>query len=67
MVSEDGTLIMHPFTVKVDELPLYIFNESYTGFNLTDWDEIKKSDGISSCSTFNLRTTLKCRYNSVTQ
>ncbi|CAK85610.1 unnamed protein product (macronuclear) [Paramecium tetraurelia] len=67
LVSEDGTLIMHPFTVKADQLPLYIYNETFTGFNLTDWYEIKKTDGISSCQQFNLRTTLKCRYNSVTQ
>lgn len=65
-MSEDGTLIMHPFTVQANYLPLFIYNESYTGFNLTDWNEIKNKDGISSCLTFNLRTTLKCRFNSVT-
>lgn len=39
---------MHPFDVDVSELPLYIYNESYTGFNYTDWIIITEGNYLLS-------------------
>lgn len=37
LTDEQGILLIHPFKVTVKQLPLFIFNETITGFNLTDW------------------------------
>ncbi|CAD8207813.1 unnamed protein product [Paramecium pentaurelia] len=65
LVSEKGVMIMHPYKVTVEQLPLYIYNESITGFNLTDWEYILNLNSDSSCPIFDkMSSLLKCRYNS---
>ncbi|CAD8123309.1 unnamed protein product [Paramecium sonneborni] len=65
LVSEKGIMIMHPYQVTVEQLPLYIYNESITGFNLTDWEYILDKNQDSSCPKFDkFSSLLKCRYNS---
>lgn len=55
LASGDGTLIMHPFNVSAKLLPIYIYNETITGFNKTDWEEMKSSEGISTCANLQLK------------
>lgn len=43
-------------------MPVYIYNESITGFNITDWNEILSPIGISICGR--ISKTITCRYNS---
>ncbi|CAD8120929.1 unnamed protein product [Paramecium sonneborni] len=65
LVSEKGVMIMHPYIVTVEQLPLYIYNESITGFNFTDWEYILNLNQDSSCPKFDqLSSIRKCRYNS---
>jgi hypothetical protein len=37
LVSDDGVLIMHPYNVSADHIPLYIYNEAITGFSHASW------------------------------
>ncbi|CAD8155777.1 unnamed protein product [Paramecium pentaurelia] len=65
LVSDKGVMIMHPYKVTVEQLPLYIYNESITGFNLTDWEYIQNLNNDSSCPKFDqISSLLKCRFNS---
>ncbi|CAD8204886.1 unnamed protein product [Paramecium octaurelia] len=65
LVSEKGVMIMHPYKVTVEQLPLFIYNETITGFNVTDWEYILNLNSESSCPKFaKMSSPLKCRYNS---
>lgn len=37
----DGIMIMHPYNVTPNLLPLYFYNESITGFNDNDWNILR--------------------------
>ncbi|CAD8169976.1 unnamed protein product [Paramecium octaurelia] len=66
LISNDGIMIMHPYQVSADYLPLYIYNQTITGFNFTDWIEIRKQNGSSSCPKFEIfNSPLQCRFNTV--
>ncbi|CAD8179362.1 unnamed protein product [Paramecium octaurelia] len=66
LISNEGIMIMHPYKVSNEYLPLYIFNQTITGFNQTDWEEMKKHNGSSSCPNFDVyNSSMQCRYNSV--
>ncbi|CAD8196182.1 unnamed protein product [Paramecium octaurelia] len=65
LVSEKGVMIMHPYKVTVEQLPLYIYNESITGFNQTDWEYILNLNNDSTCPQFDeISSFLRCRFNS---
>ncbi|CAK61902.1 unnamed protein product (macronuclear) [Paramecium tetraurelia] len=65
LVSEKGVMIMHPYKVTVEQLPLYIYNESITGFNQTDWEYIQNLNNESTCPQFvEISSFLRCRFNS---
>ncbi|CAD8102048.1 unnamed protein product [Paramecium sonneborni] len=66
LISNEGIMIMHPYKVSNEYLPLFIYNETITGFNQSDWQEIQKKNGSSSCPNFDqYNSTLQCRFNSV--
>ncbi|CAD8196180.1 unnamed protein product [Paramecium octaurelia] len=70
LVSASGIMIMHPYQVSVEQLPLYIYNQSITGFNVSDWEKMNtQSDNNSStCPYLNKHSlTLNCLYNSLYQ
>ena len=52
LISNEGIMIMHPYKISEKELPLYIYNDTITGFNYTDWEEINKINGSSTCPLF---------------
>ncbi|CAD8112558.1 unnamed protein product [Paramecium sonneborni] len=64
LASLDGILIMHPYNITSDKLPLYFYNESITGFNSRDWEGLSDSTFISNCKNQTTTTNLKCLYNS---
>ncbi|CAD8102754.1 unnamed protein product [Paramecium sonneborni] len=66
LISNEGIMIMHPYKVSEEYLPLFIYNETITGFNYSDWKEIQKKNGSSSCPNFELyNSSLQCRFNSL--
>ncbi|CAD8115977.1 unnamed protein product [Paramecium primaurelia] len=66
LISNEGIMIMHPYQVSNEYLPLYIFNQTITGFNQIDWEEMRKQNGSSSCPKFEqFNSSLQCRFNSV--
>ncbi|CAD8123308.1 unnamed protein product [Paramecium sonneborni] len=70
LVSASGIMIMHPYKVNVDQLPLYIFNQSITGFNQSDWERMntKTQSNSSTCPYLNIHSSnLNCLYNSLYQ
>ncbi|CAD8094654.1 unnamed protein product [Paramecium primaurelia] len=72
LVSDSGIMIMHPYGVGVEQLPLYIYNQSITGFNKSDWERMnsnKQSQNDSStCPYLHKHSlSLNCLYNSLYQ
>ncbi|CAD8207815.1 unnamed protein product [Paramecium pentaurelia] len=70
LVSASGIMIMHPYKVSVDQLPLYIYNQSITGFNQSDWQRMntQSQNDVSTCPYLNKHSSsLNCLYNSLYQ
>ncbi|CAD8204880.1 unnamed protein product [Paramecium octaurelia] len=68
LVSTSGIMIMHPYQVGVDQLPLYIYNQSITGFNQSDWVRMntQSQNDTSTCPYLSKHSSsLNCLYNSL--
>ncbi|CAK57434.1 unnamed protein product (macronuclear) [Paramecium tetraurelia] len=64
LASLDGILIMHPFNITFDKIPLYFYNQSITGFGLEDWQGLSDPLFKSNCQNQTTTMDFKCLYNS---
>ncbi|CAD8166594.1 unnamed protein product [Paramecium pentaurelia] len=64
LASLDGILIMHPFNITSDKIPLYFYNQSITGFSLQDWKGLFDPSFNSNCQNQTTTMNFKCLYNS---
>ncbi|CAD8155779.1 unnamed protein product [Paramecium pentaurelia] len=72
LVSDSGIMIMHPYEVGVEQLPLYIYNQSITGFNTSDWERMNsnkqsQNDSLTCPYLHKHSLSLNCLYNSLYQ
>ncbi|CAD8115694.1 unnamed protein product [Paramecium sonneborni] len=64
LASLDGILIMHPYNITSDKLPLYFYNQSITGFDFKDWEGLSDPTFVSNCKNQTTTMNFKCLYNS---
>ncbi|CAD8097127.1 unnamed protein product [Paramecium primaurelia] len=64
LVSLDGILIMHPYKITSDQLPLYFYNTTITGFTEEDWQSLNSVTISSKCKNQTNQKQLNCLFNS---
>ncbi|CAD8199816.1 unnamed protein product [Paramecium octaurelia] len=64
LVSLDGIMILHPYKITSQQLPLYFYNTSITGFTEDDWISLNSVTISSSCKNQTSQKELNCLFNS---
>ncbi|CAD8169551.1 unnamed protein product [Paramecium pentaurelia] len=64
LVSLDGILIMHPYNITSEQLPLYFYNTTITGFTVEDWESLNSVNISSKCKNSTTQKELNCLFNS---
>lgn len=66
LVDKNGILLVHNFQNPDLIMPLYIYNETVTGYSLNDWEAIHHNRiNENNCDAAYTIPGYLCRYNTV--